>query len=382
MVEEFFLLLSIQCPSNRPHPTNESIHPTHPLPLVMSSERIDHGEFFVPHAKGGNQELAPKGFDTYKRGYSERANLRQRDTVELSTTRSTNPGTGNNNHHQRPNANLNHFVDRLCDGRQRVNIFEELDRMMNDQPWTFKSGKSVTTILSLLARRRNMNAALEVWRWMDHAEIERSVFHYNSLISVCEKVRDWRMALDILKQMDGAGIKRNEITFSSAISACEKSGNHQIAIDLLDQMEKECEAKSVIPYNAAISACEKGLASKRALQIFERMKNRGVEPTVITYSALISALEKCGQWKLALDVLEDMKKDFGMNVIAYSAAIAALSKGQQWELALNLFRELQATGASPSVVTYNTTMTALEKGLQVSIHSFCVTRNSFRKSRN
>ena len=41
-------------------------------------------------------------------------------------------------------------------------------------------------------------------------------------------------------------------------------------------------------------------------------------------------------------------------------------EGQQWEIALRLFRELQATGANPSVVTYNTTMTALEKGLQVS----------------
>ena len=121
-----------------------------------------------------------------------------------------------------------------------MNIFEELDQLMNDQPWTFKSGKSVTTILSLLARRRNMNAAMEVWRWMDHAKIERSVFHYNSLISVCEKGRDWRMALDILRQMDDAGIKRNEITFSSAISACEKSGNHQIAIDLLDQIPDDC----------------------------------------------------------------------------------------------------------------------------------------------
>jgi pentatricopeptide repeat protein len=340
---------------------------------MSNRDQIDHGEIFVPHAKASNRNLAPQEIDHYKRGYSERANLRQRDTEKLSSR--GQHAAPNHHNNQRPNANLNlnHFVDRICDGngngngpgRQRVNIFEELDQLMNDQPWTFKSGKSVTTILSLLARRRNMNAAMEVWRWMDHAKIERSVFHYNSLISVCEKGRDWRMALDILRQMDDAGIKRNEITFSSAISACEKSGNHQIAIDLLDQMEKECEAKSVIPYNAAISACEKGLASNRALQIFDRMKKRGVEPTVITYSALISALEKCGQWQLALDVLEDMKKDFGMNVIAYSAAIAALSKGQQWAMALNLFRELQATGASPSVVTYNTTMTALEKGLQV-----------------
>jgi len=140
-----------------------------------------------------------------------------------------------------------------------------------------------------------------------------------------------------------------------------------VTISMLHSVRREltrCTTSRV--HAAAISSCEKGLNSSKALQIFDRMKKRGVEPTVITYSALISALEKCGQWKLAMDVLEEMKRDFGTNVIAYSAAIAALSKGQQWEMALNLFRELQGTGASPSVVTYNTTMTALEKGLQVS----------------
>jgi len=329
----------------------------------------DHGKDFTPHSEGANKNLAPQDMDTYKRSYNERANLRERDTGEIDSyhrQQGRNP--------EQPTNAINQLVERICVGQgygqaprgHKVNIAEELDRMMNGAPNAFKSGKSLTTILSLLARRRNMDAALKVWGWMREAKIERSVFHYNSLISVCEKCRDWRMALDLMKEMDEQGMEKNQITYSSAISACEKSGNFQVAIDLLDRMEKDCDGKSVIPYNAAISACEKGLNSAKALQIFERMKKRGVAPTVITYSALISACEKCGQWKLALEVLEWMKKDFGTNVIAYSAAIAALSKGQQWEMALRLFRELQATGANPSVVTYNTTMTALEKGLQVS----------------
>lgn len=327
----------------------------------------DHGKVFTPHTDGSEaKDLAPKDLDSYKRGYAERATYRLRDTWELDSSRQVG-GIST----QRSNAKVMQFVENICSGQGyghgpnlRRNIFQELDLMKDEMPSAFSSGKCVTTIISQLARRRNIEAAMEVWRWMDHAKIERSAFHYNALISACEKCRDWRMALDVLKQMEDQGIQKNEITFSSAISACEKSGNYQIAIDLLDQMERECEAKSVIPYNAAISACEKGLNSAKALQVFDRMRNRGVEPTVVTYSALISACEKCGQWKLALDVLEGMKKDFGTNVIAYSAAIAAVSKGQQWEIALKLFRELQASGANPSVVTYNTTMTALEKGLQ------------------
>ena len=35
-----------------------------------------------------------------------------------------------------------------------------------------------------------------------------------------------------------------------------------------------------------------------------------------------------------------------------------------WYKALELFREIEASGGKPSIVTYNATMTALEKGLQ------------------
>ena len=157
-------------------------------------------------------------------------------------------------------------------------------------------------------------------------------------------------------------------------------------------MKKNGIMPTAIAYNAAISACEKGLNPSKALEIFDEMKREGVRPTVVTFSALISACEKGAvccfveyidsnhillttcmstystqgqQWKLALQVLEEMKKTFGPNVIAYSAAISALSKGQQWEKAWELFCEIEASGEKLSVVTYNATMTALEKGLQV-----------------
>ena len=56
-----------------------------------------------------------------------------------------------------------------------------------------------------------------------------------------------------------------------------------------------------------------------------------------------------------------------MDFYFHKAAISALSRGQQWEKALELFREIEESGGTPSVVTYNATMTALEKGLQVSV---------------
>jgi pentatricopeptide repeat protein len=94
-------------------------------------------------------------------------------------------------------------------------------------------------------------------------------------------------------------------------------------------------------------------------------------PHILHIDFLPFLLTSGQQWKLALQVLEEMKKTFGPNVIAYSAAISALSKGQQWEKAWELFCEIEASGEKLSVVTYNATMTALEKGLQASTGGRC-----------
>mmetsp|Transcript_11994 Transcript_11994/g.24176 ORF Transcript_11994/g.24176 Transcript_11994/m.24176 type:complete len:888 (-) Transcript_11994:126-2789(-) len=271
----------------------------------------------------------------------------------------------NNNRYNKSNGgfSMEDVVDRLC--APRANVCDELDRARQSSPESFTSGRTVTAILSQLGRRRQMNVAMQVWRWMESAQgITRNVYHYNALINVCEKIRDWKMALDLMRQMDEERIPKNEITYSSAISACEKGGNWRTALDLLKTMKDKGIMPTAIAYNAAISACEKGLNPSKALEIFDEMKREGVRPTVVTFSALISACEKGQQWKLALQVLEEMKATFGPNVIAYSAAISALSKGQQWEKAWELFCEIEQSGEKLSVVTYNATMTALEKGLQ------------------
>lgn len=322
--------------------------------------------------------------DHFARGYHERAALRDREMGEIAKE-SYSRASGRQYAFDAPA-----FADLIC--RPGCNVMLELDRARDANPANFSTGKPVTAILSQLARRRKIGIAVAVWDWMDRVRIDKNVYHYNTMISVCEKTKDHRRAMDLFHEMDRRHIRKNEVTFSSAISACEKAGQWRDALDLLDQMKKEGLGQTAIAYNAAISACEKGLVPQKAVQVFEEMKKEGVEPTVVTYSALISAAEKGQQWRLALSVLEEMKAaGHPANVIgefqpvwasecvpvtfsdgrsssfcytAYSATISALSKGQQWEKALELFRELEASGSTPSIVTYNATMTALEKGLQ------------------
>ena len=48
---------------------------------------------------------------------------------------------------------------------------------------------------------------------MEERNIEKNVFHYNSLISVCEKMKDSQRALRLLEEMERRGIQKNEVTY-------------------------------------------------------------------------------------------------------------------------------------------------------------------------
>jgi pentatricopeptide repeat protein len=251
--------------------------------------RPDHGENFVPGSESAPDDQAPQPLDHFKRGYKERAELRDREMGHLNVDfrhkggrKRERSGDANEDHWQNsshgrredsggrgdretgtsgPSNNgpagldVTRLVAKLdmpgCD------LNAELDQAREEYATSFDSGKAMTAILANLARRRKLGVALSVWQWMDQRSIPRNVFHFNSLISVCEKMKDWQRALKLLDQMEKEGVEKNEVTFSSAISSCEKSGQWRTAIDLLQRMKKEGIGRTAIAYNAAISACEK-----------------------------------------------------------------------------------------------------------------------------
>ena len=315
--------------------------PFYPTISRAQREAPDHGEHFVPGAEQAPSNQAPEALDHFKRGYHERANLREREMGELAQDHYAGSRDGRPHGRYQP-FQAAPFADILC--RPGCNVMYELDRARDSAAAQFATGKPITAILSQLARRRKVGLANAVWDWMDSAGIEKNVYHYNTMISVCEKVKDHRRAMQLFKEMERGNIQRNEVTYvhnmvivlnvgrllsqtgpsltffffsySSAISACEKAGQWRDALDLLEQMKAEGLGQTAIAYNAAISACEKGLVPNKAVQVFDQMKEEGITPTVVTYSALISAAEKGAQWKLALSVLEEMKAaGHGANVI-------------------------------------------------------------------
>lgn len=108
------------------------------------------------------------------------------------------------------------------------------------------------------------------------------------------------------------------------------------------------------------------------------MQREGVEPTVVTYSVFISVAEGttmgtcpsvCGRNERGRSWAPPMTSvsspvNTQMSWFSLLGCYFCIVEGAMWQKALELIREIEATGGKPSIVTYNATMTALEKGLQ------------------
>jgi pentatricopeptide repeat protein len=75
-----------------------------------------------------------------------------------------------------------------------------------------KTGKAMTALISVAARRKQIYLGHAVWDWMDIAKLHKNTFHYNSMISVAEKAKNYQHALDLLNQMTVRNIPKNEVT--------------------------------------------------------------------------------------------------------------------------------------------------------------------------
>ena len=108
---------------------------------------------------------------------------------------------------------VNALVDRLTSKlNNKAALFAELDRTRIENRTVFDSGKALTALISIAARRKNIGLGHAAWDWMDHAGIAKNTFHYNSMISVTEKARDYQHALALLQEMKERNVKKNEVT--------------------------------------------------------------------------------------------------------------------------------------------------------------------------
>lgn len=170
----------------------------------------DHG---VPHVPGAppTLEFSPQSLDHFKRGYKERAILRDKEHYSENGNDELRP-------QNRPVYQDNRYIHGLDMMRtfqsliETRDVFTELDRIYHEYPDAFSSGKAMTALIAMAARERNIRLAHDIWYWMDRAKLEKNIFHYNSMISVAEKARNFREGLDLMREMDDKRVSKNEVT--------------------------------------------------------------------------------------------------------------------------------------------------------------------------
>ena len=108
----------------------------------QQKRKIDPGRFFTPHGESA-PDLAPKEQDSYIRYYSERTNMRLRDTDPLTLRSGTSQPV--------PNSTLEELVDRLIQVSGRPEeIHAELDEARISLPFLRDHRIKASTIWNLL----------------------------------------------------------------------------------------------------------------------------------------------------------------------------------------------------------------------------------------
>jgi len=194
-------------------------------------------------------------------------------------------------------------------GRWQASV--ELLRKMENDDDIAPNGRSYTTCMHALARKRKWHEALQMLKKMlneGKESVKPTIVTFNVAISACEKAGRWSNALEILELMRASSKKTITCNETSAHKRSDRG--QQLGVRTGGMKNHDVEP-DVISYNAAISACEKAQKWQEAEKLFQEMLSSAsdsvaVEPNVITYNALLSAYEKGHQWEKALKVLHSM----------------------------------------------------------------------------
>jgi hypothetical protein len=145
------------------------IPPTTSRPDSRNGVTPDYGTNYVPNA--GPTHLAPQSLDHFKRGYAERANQRDKEHYSRRhgpTGRERRNAGGGPPQQSRPmiveGLDINRAIDRLTPlVNSRQALFKELDMIAQENPTIIGSGKTMTLLISAVARRKEIGVGNAIW---------------------------------------------------------------------------------------------------------------------------------------------------------------------------------------------------------------------------
>ena len=357
-----------------------------------ASNKPDHGDLFIPGSETAPQGLAPQPLDHFKRGYKERAELRDREMEHLqqdfdhqggsSRDKAVNhsysgtdrypsgsdrehqrydrsPARDNNNSH-RGERERNDSFDRDRDREHHYQATSNNKRHMVGPSEFVPSAKRLRDRPDSGSYRdqdrdRDRDRDRDYHSHRNHSSSTFSVgFEVSELVNrLCSPRCHVPTELESARRNSPSSFDTGK-AITAILSALARRKDMKVALAVWNWMDAAGIRRNVFHYNALISVCEKTKDYRRSMQLLVQMEREGCKKNEVTFSSAISTCEKTGQWQKAIELLEQMKKEgIPQTAIAYNAAISACEKGLNPLKAMEVFQVMKRSGVTPTVVTYS-----------------------------
>jgi len=402
-------------------PFNSFIPPPPPPPVIIvmdsskqaytgstttrsdGASKPDHGDLFIPGGESAPQGLAPQPLDHFKRGYKERAELRDREMGHLQQDFDRPPVRD-----RYPSGSREERADARFDDRGRRDTSSTTNSYYYNPDVSNTSKKRHYSPETVQLENPTKRHTLDHSSWQNEGptrggssrggygsnnrnyEDDRDRDRYNqrdryggnnnnyhsSMSLVGFEVSDLvdrlcnpntisiAKELEIARQNSPASFDTGK-AITAILSALARRKEMNVALAVWSWMDEADIKRNVFHYNALISVCEKSKNYHLCMKLLSQMEHENCKKNEVTFSSAISTCEKTGQWQRAIDLLHQMKKEgIPQTAIAYNAAISACEKALMPSKAIGIFEQMKRSGVTPTVVTYSALISACEKGQQ------------------
>ncbi|KAK9809969.1 hypothetical protein WJX72_002793 [[Myrmecia] bisecta] len=158
------------------------------------------------------------------------------------------------------------------------------------------------TLISMHARRRDPNAALEAAKQLRDANLRPDLYTYGALLNACAKAQHppydlppefARRAQALYEEMIAAGICPNQIVIHSLMDCQAKAGLVDEAFASFKLLHQHGLRPDTTSYNILVSACARAGLPFRAQEVVEKlMPAAGLQPDLVTWNTLLSAFAR------------------------------------------------------------------------------------------
>ncbi|KAK3274783.1 hypothetical protein CYMTET_17051 [Cymbomonas tetramitiformis] len=254
--------------------------------------------------------------------------------------------------------NLYHY-NSLISACEKSGLWEEAFRVLAKLKVAGKlrpDTVTYTTLISACEKAGKWERALRLYSVMIAEGVPPNVMTYSALIAACRRGGQWKWAMTIYLDMRAASVAPNKMTYSALMAALGEGKQLDRARLLLDQMRNEGVWPDAAIYNALITACRHDKNWELALQTFQQMEAAGVAPDRTTYNALLTVLGEARKTAQALKLFETMRVP--PDTVTYTAVIHLLGDDGQCDKAYQLFSAMPARAIPRDIHAYTAMLSA------------------------